>query len=417
MRATLVLLILLAGCTGELSIDTDGGASDGAMPGLDSGPAMDAAGTDSGPMGVDGGSPPVDAGPCAPGLAANFSITPIVGVASVRGAHAAATTGGGLAIAWPGSDGVHVTVIDGAARTLGSDTVVSGNAPWGVAVSGDDTAAVLVERGSDEMWLVGVAADGSTRFETRLLGGVPQDVTNNEWFGTGIRAGRLAWTGSQWAAYVTVQRLWPDGIAHYGDTLRFLDASGTAQGGGWGWGCSHSMEVGITHNGTRIGPVCVSDCFPDKGVFFNHRTELFNDPSGNCAGRIDTRLGGIAALSGGFLIAFATPYTRSSADVALIHVANDGTANPTAWLTSDSAADANVHIAPYGDGALVGWRAGGTDRLAAVDRLGAPILGPEDVPGAALGDASDFVRLSDGDAAWVTTMGSSLAMARVRACF
>ncbi len=416
MRASLLVTLFLAGCTGDLTVDLDGDAPDGATPPADSGPRMDAPRTDAGPDASD--PPPMfDAGPCSMGLADNFSITPIMGLPSARGAHAAASNTGGLAIAWPSGDGVLLTLVDGAARTLGAESVIPGIAPWGVAVSADDTVGVLVERGSDEMWLVGVSADGSTRFETRLLGGVSHDVTENEWFGTGIRAGRLAWTGSRWAAYVTVQRLWSDGVAHYGDTLRYLDAGGTAESGGWGWGCSHSMQVGITHNGTGIGPVCVSDCFPDKGVFFAHRTELFNDPSGNCGGRIDTRLGGIAALSDGFLVAFATPHMRSSADVALIHVANDRTASPTEWLTSDGAVDADVHIGPYGDGALVGWNGGGTDRLAAVDRTGSPILGPEDGAAAGLGDASDFVRLSDGDAAWVTPMGSGLAMARVRACF
>lgn len=67
-------------------------------------------------------------------------------------------------------------------------------------------------------------------------------------------------------------------------------------------------------------------------------------------------------------------------------------------------------------GAIVGGSAGGADRLTAVDRLGSPILGREDVTSAGLGDASDLVRLSDHDAPQVTRMGSSLAMARVRAC-
>lgn len=410
MRFPLALAISLTGCLGGLTIDLDAGAVDGATTGRDAAPM------DSGPIERDAGPPPVDAGPCETGLAANFSLSPIAALPPAA-VHAAATRTGGLAIAWASGDGVHLTRIDGAGRTLGADTIVPGNAAWGVAVSNDDSIGVIVDRGSDEMHLVAVGGDGSTLFDTLVIGGVPHDVTENEWFGTNIRAGRLAWTGTTWAVYVTVQRLWSDGIAHYGDTLRFYDSSGSTAGGGWGWGCSHSMEVGIVQNGAGTGPVCVSDCFPGKGVFFNHTTALFDDPSGNCGGRIDTRLGGIAAQSDGFLIAFATPYMRGSMDVALIHVANDQTPGPVQWLTTDATADANVHIAPYGGGALVGWNAGGTERLVAVDRGGSPVLGPEDVPGAGTADASDFVTLEGGDVAWVTRMGAGLAMARVRACF
>ncbi|MCB9597399.1 MAG: hypothetical protein H6719_32035 [Sandaracinaceae bacterium] len=413
----IAIALLLVGCTGELRLDDDGGgaAMDASRP-----PGTDAGSFDAGDVdaaGRDAGGPPpgLDAGPCAGGLVEDFSVTPIAGLPTSDGAHAAATPDG-LVVATSGASGVTLTWVDWTGATLGTASV-AGNRAWGVAADDGGAAGVLVDRSSDEMWAVVVERDGSPRFEQRLLGGVSHDVTNNEWFGTGIRAGRMTWTGSQWATYHTVQRLWNDGIAHYGDTLRFLDAStGAAAGGGWGWGCSHSMEVRIAQSATRTGPLCVSDCFPGKGVYFDHNTELFVDPSGNCAGRIDTRIGGIATQSGGFLASFSSPNGRSSADVALVAVGDDRRAMPPVWLTEDGTDDTDVHAARFGSGALVGWVAGGTDRLARVDASGAPVGAAVDVPGAGLARASDFVELDGGDVAWVTGAGSTLAIARVRAC-
>ncbi|MEZ4335846.1 MAG: hypothetical protein R3B82_04390 [Sandaracinaceae bacterium] len=404
------MAMMLGACTGDLHVDTDGGM-DGSSP-----PVRDGAtGGDAGDR--DGGGPPpgVDAGPCAGGLAEDFSITPIAGLSAGSGEVFAAAAGDGLVVATT-AGGVTLTWVDLAGATHGSASV-AGNRAWGVAADGGGGAGVLVDRAGDEMWAVVVESDGTPRFEERLLGGVPHDVTNNEWFGTGIRAGRIAWTGSQWATYHTVQRLWDDGIAHYGDTLRFLDATSGAQaGGGWGWGCSHSMDVRIVQGASRTGPLCVSDCFPGKGVYFNHRTELFADPSGNCAGRVDTQLGGIAPVSDGFLATFATPYGRSSFDVAVVHVADGGSVDAPVWLTDDGVDDANVHASAFGSGALIGWTAGGSDRLARVDASGAIVGAPADVAAAGLSGASDFAALPGGDVAWVTTMGGSLAIARVRTC-
>lgn len=409
-RLALLLALAVGGCTGDLRFDDDGGTMDGASPPRIDAAGTDAAGTDA--AGRDAGAPGIDAGPCAGGLLEDFSLTPIAGLGATA-AHAAATPDG-LVVA-TGAGSITLTWVDLAGATRASHTV-PGNAAWGVAADGTGAAGVLVDRESDEVWAVVVEPDGGTRFETRLLGGVPHDVTNNEWFGTGIRAGRIHWTGAQWATYHTVQRLWDDGIAHYGDTLRFLDAaSGAAGGGGWGWGCSHSMEVRLAQNAAGTGPLCVSDCFPGKGVFFAHRTELFVDPSGDCGGRIDTRIGGLAPVPGGFLATFSTPAGRSSYDVGLVRVGDDGSVGAPSWL-GEGADDTNVHATAFLGGALIGWTAGATDRLARVDASGAPIGAAVDVPGAGLAEASDFVALPGGDVAWITRMGGALAIARVRAC-
>lgn len=414
------VVVLVVGCTGEISGgDEDSGASRmdaGPLPpGSDAGDGSPDAGPGGGGTDAGPGMMGVDAGSCTGGLAEGLSTTPVSGLSGTA-VHAAATTTG-LVVVTGGGGALEVTELgfDGA---TGATHTVDGNRAWGIARADDGATGVLVDRASDELWAVVLEPDGSTRFEERLLGGVPHDVTENEWFGTGIRAGRMSWDGSRWVTYHTVQRLWDDGVAHYGDTLRFLDGSTGAQGGGggWGWGCSHSMEVGLAENASGTGAVCVSDCYPGKGVYFQHRTELFVDPSGNCAGRIDTRLGGIAATNDGFWIAFSTPHMRASADVALIHAGDDRSVGEPIWLTDDGAADADVHIAEFDGGALVGWTAEGTDRLVHVDAAGAVVEGPVDAPGAGMSGASDFVALPGGGVAWVSMSGGSATLGRVIPC-
>ena len=414
MRWWLSVVVLVVGCTGSI---TDGSGRDsgpgGSMDAGDAPPGTDAGdvqpGTDAGP-----GMMGFDAGSCAGGLVDGFSTTPVSGLGG-GAVHAAATATGLVVVTW-GGGGVTVTEL-GLDGSAGASHAVDGNRAWGIARADDGATGVLVDRASDELWAVVLEPDGSTRFEQRLLGGVSHDVTENEWFGTGIRAGRMSWDGAQWVTYHTVQRLWDDGVAHYGDTLRFLDATTGAQGGGgWSWGCSHSMAVGLAENASGTGAVCVSDCFPGKGVYFSHRTELFEDPSGDCRGRIDTQLGGIAPTGGGFLIAFATPHTRSGADVALVHAGDDRSVGEPIWLTDDAAADSDVCIAEFDGGALVGWSAGGVDRLAHVDASGAVVEGPVDAPGAGLSGASDFVALPGGGVAWVSVGGGSATLAQVYPC-
>jgi len=281
-----------------------------------------------------------------------------------------------------------------------------------------DTYGVIAARGSDALYFVGVGHDGAPRFSQRLLGEVPHDVTENEWFGALIRYGRLRFTGSEWAAYYTVNRLWSDGIAHYGDQLRTFGTDGAPRDTLWGWGCSHSMEVRLEHNGTRLGPVCASDCYPSKGVHFDHRTaQLYTDEAGsNCAGGYGTSLGGVVPMADGFWVSFTATDMRGSHDVALVHVGNDGRAGTLTWLTTDAVPDGSVHAARYGSGFVVAWSAGGTDRIARFDAAGTMMEGPLDLPAGDLGSASDFFVLEGGDVGWIAAPGGELALARLRAC-
>ncbi|MFO0711810.1 MAG: hypothetical protein U0353_18300 [Sandaracinus sp.] len=437
LRAALGLALLplgLVACDGTLHSSDDpdapGGGLDAASTidastiGLDAfGPDTDSVPpppTDTGtrPPTDTGTPPPFDGGPCAMGgLASGLTVTPVAGVTASPPLFGAPLTGGGVAAAFGGGSTTTIQVLAGDGAPFGSPISIDGGELWGFDAS-PDAYAVIVARGSDALYLVGVGHDGAPRFSQRLLGEVPHDVTNNEWFGALIRYGRLDFTGTEWAAYYTVNRLWPDGIAHYGDQLRMFSPAGEPTSTRWDWGCSHSMEVRIEHNDARLGPVCASDCYPAKGVHFDHRTaQLYTDEaSSNCMGGYGTSLGGVVPVSDGFWVTFTATDMRASHDVALVHVGNDGAVGTLTWLTTDGVRDSAVHAARYGSGFVVAWSAEGTDRLARFDASGAMVEGPIDVAGAGLGAASDFFVLEGGDVGWLTAPSGTLALARLRAC-
>lgn len=421
LASTPLLLVSLVSCDGVLS--TTGMADAAAPPSIDApGPGLDAPappGTDAPVLATDSGSPPpFDAGPCGSGdLASRLSVTRVTGVSARAPLFGTAMRGGGAAAAFGGGGGITIQTLAGDGSRFGAPLTVEGSEVWGFDTSAD-TFGVIAARGSDALYLVGVGHDGAPRFSQRLLGEAPHDVTNNEWFGALIRYGRLRYTGTDWAAYYTVNRLWPDGIAHYGDQLRTFGNDGAPRDTLWDWGCSHSMEVRIEHNGTRLGPVCSSDCYPSKGVHFDHRTaQLYTDEMGsNCAGGYGTSLGGVVPMTDGFWVSFTATDMRGSHDVAIARVGNDGRADAPIWLTTDAVRDGSVHAARYGAGFVVAWSAGSTDRIARFDAAGAMLEGPLDVPAADLGSASDFFVLEGGDVGWIAAPGGELALARLRAC-
>lgn len=374
----------------------------------------------------DGGGPDGGQG-CPASLAGRFALTPVVDTKATQQVFAAvlpAQEGAqGVLLAWAAQDGVHLTRTDAAFARVGKDVVVAGTAVYGLAAR-EGAYAALVSRGSDALYLVLVAQDGAVLRQQRLLGEVDHKVVNNEWFGTGIRAGRLIWTGAQWAAYFTVQRLWPDNVAHYGDTLRLHGADGAPASTVWGWGCSHSMEVGLAQRPGQLGAICASDCYPQKGVLFNHRTFLYGDSVANCAGKYGTHLGGLVALQDGFWAAFTAGEKRESADVALARIGADGKPGAPVWLSSDKVEDSAPRLARYGAELLVGYRAAGQtgsgagkDLFTRADLASGTAAGAgEALPGSDLGAASDFLSFANGDVGWAQRSAAGISVARVRAC-
>ena len=208
------------------------------------------------------------------------------------------------------------------------------------------------------------------------------------------------------------------GIAHYGDQLRLYEADGSSNSMVWGWGCSHSMEMKVSHNGDRLGPLCSSDCFPSKGVHFNHRGgELWPDEGGSdCRGQYGTSLGASVPVPGGFWMAFTATDDRDSHDVALAKI--DGTTPGTpVWLTADTVRDRNLRATNFDGDLVVAWDADATNQFVIADVAnGSVVQGPVSIPEADLGSSSDFFVYANGDVGWAQNAGGQVGLARLRAC-
>jgi len=404
------LLCLAAACDGEVpSTNRRAGPGDSGgdlpPPVLPDGSPPPTGGGDAG-----GGPPPPDDPPeeCDATDLSDAVVSSTVGTPGRNGEtelHAAATEDGGAVVAWAGSDGVHLTRVDRDGAPTGNDAVVSGVAAWAVAASEGQTG-VLVQRGEQTLALVVVGTSGETVLDHALIG---SGGRGGSW-GRYIRAARLRWVGSRWAAYFTVYE-----GGHYGDSLRYLARDGTEMEGGWDWGCSHSMDVRIGWDGSEVAPVCVSDCFPEKGVLVDARTMLFRDPTGDCSGGTSTSLGGVAPAGGGFLVGLESSYGRSSADVGVLSM-DGGGGGSVQWLTEDSASDTHLHLAPFGGALVAGWVAGGRTVLARLSATGTMQGSPEEVPGPTLEGASDFFLWANGDVGWAAPAGSDVEVARLRDC-
>ncbi|MBI2393865.1 MAG: hypothetical protein HYV09_30110 [Deltaproteobacteria bacterium] len=269
-----------------------------------------------------------------------------------------------------------------------------------------------MSRAPDYMTLLRTNAAGAVVNTQNLIGGGDHAKVGTEWFGEFAESGRLVATPTGFAAYFALHRRWPDGIGHQGDTLRLFDGSGNPVGAGWGWGCSHSLDQRLT-SGSRVGALCLSDCYPQKAIMLNHNETVVSDePSGNCAGGSSARLGGVGGDASGFVAAVLSREGRTSLDVKVVRIAG-GKASAT-WLTTTPEDESSLHLARFGGAWLAGWTAGGQKKLQRVDSTGAAAGAPETVT--APWPEHDFIGVAGGHTAWAAVEGGKLSVVRVRAC-
>ena len=408
----MIVLLLSPACSDDVGSEA---SSTSAASGAGAGAGGSGAGASGSGAGGPGGSTGSGGAPsCADALAGRTSVTTIdVTQAASKAIYAEGPAGG--VIAWSAPDGVHVTSLDAADGRVGEDIVIAGTEPFGVAVGPGGESVVLLSRPPDFMSFVRVDSAGAALAEVDLVGGGDHLQQGVEWFGEFARTGRLADRGDgTYAAYFALHRRWPDDIGHQGDTLRLLDANGGALGG-WDWGCSHSLDQRIASAAGQLGPICLSDCFPGKGIYFNHDdVEIVSDPAANCAGGASTVLGGVVPASeGGFWLSYGKLEGQSHA----MTLARLDQAGVVVSSSAIPAGDPAQHkLARYGGaGLLLGRGEGGSFVLEQRDGAGMPVGEPEIVPGLASPD-QDFVEHSAGDVVWAWAEGQTLKVARVRAC-
>jgi len=324
---------------------------------------------------------------------------------------------GSSRVAWnDGAGAARVTPLTAADTRAGADQVLE-NADMSGFVALPDGNAILGVRG-DAMVLWKLDTSGAVAFETPFVGNNSHTSDGDKWIDGWSDCGRLAWSGSRFAVYFGHTQNWGADGNHQGDLYTYVDPAGTDLGGGWSWGCSHSLEVRLAWNGADFGPVCLSDCYPTKGIHINGYwgSEISAEPSGNCSGGSAASLGGLAPVSDGFYLTFTSPEGRSSADVVLVHVTAGGTVGSKIYLTDTAGVEeTGAKLAAYGGNLLAAWMAGSSATFAVVDGSGAILEGPETL-GVAFDPHDDFINFADGAVGWAMGSGSQLSIARLGLC-
>ncbi len=294
--------------------------------------------------------------------------------------------------------------------------MVAGSGVLGFA-AGPNEFGLLVPRPPDQLVLVRIGATGGSLPETVLIAGGDHAVVGVEWFGEFALTGRLVRNPNGYSAYSALHRRWPDLIGHQGDQLREVRDDGTVSAE-WTWGCSHSGDQRLFRSAAGLAPICQSDCYPVKGILFNHNGPIISsEPTGNCAGVYGGELGGIAAADGGFWFDYASKEGRPNEDVALVQLSASGTVLSRRWITQTAADESRPQLANF-DGALAaGWLAGGERWVQRFDATGAAVGSAETLTASApFPTDSDWVSQSNGDVVWAFAQGGALQVARLRAC-
>ncbi len=390
---------------------SDGGASDTSTP------AIDGTVTDGAP--VDTKKPELDVGACTAALSFVDVTLP---QPAQRPFYAAAAPSGETVFAW--SDGsVHVRRVDVTGATSGLDATIAGEGVHGLAVTADG-AALLVARAPDVLAFVRVDAAGAVKADKELTGKSDHATVGSEWYDYNgsffADGGRLFWNGTAYVANFPIYRRWPDMIAHTGDTLRHLGRDGVASGGGWSWGCSHSLDVRLAKSGDSEGVVCLSDCYSQKAILWHNSTVIPPEPTGNCSGTSQAALGGLVAVSDGFWLTYISPTGRQARDVALVKLGKDGKPGTPTWLTTGAADDhsSGAHLAPFAGGLLATYAKGGKSWVLRISLDG----GAAGTPGTAtelaaeFADKDDFFAWPNGDVGWVHPFAAMMRVYRYRAC-
>jgi len=300
---------------------------------------------------------------------------------------------------------------DGHVSTVSGSSIITtynfaGNRVRGLVAHTDGTYAVLLKSGAT-LSLSKRAANGSAIWTTNLNSTIAEDSSS-------LGDHRLTYGGGFYAAYWAVHGISGNYDGHEGDQLTFVNDSGAIQGGGWNWGCSHSMAelVGYHSNDAGFTSFCSTDCYPDPpGLKMNRSTSIYQG-DGNCRGLGSVQFGQMAEAETGWKILFNAQDTVGSVAFGIgLATVVSGQSPSIVWLTATSGTDErDPAMARIGSGTperfLVGWRtaSNGAFHVGVIDSSGGFLEGPEQMtssgPGWGTRDDS-FQATPVGEVVWI----------------
>lgn len=355
----------------------------------------------------------------------------------------AAAPDGHLAVAWQGSDGIHVTPLNGSGQRTGSDTVVPTAKEVGGLVALNDGFALLTRLPDTNKWGDTAAYLLRYRGTARLWAAKLTGTASNDT--APVLDGALRWNGSRFGAYFVVHGAGGFADGHYGDKLVYVDASGNRLSGGWDWGCSHNEGIALwpTSSGA-FASLCGDDWrsgffvstaigAPDQAPVIERLQcwagycggvlgGLVRSPSGRYATAYTSRGDASAAKNpqdtSGRGWTVTSKWNTHQVAVSFLSSASTPSGSPV-YLTTDTADDhVDARIAPYGaHDFLVSWEtithptcAAGTctgtfagTHLRVIDQNGRFVTADQVVQAPIAGDVAV---LPNGSLAWAGPSGS-----------
>ncbi len=280
-------------------------------------------------------------------------------------------------MAWPASDGIHVTPLTSAGKRSGADTVVKGAKEVGGLVAHDDGFALLTRVADSNKWKETAAAivrytGGKKTWSTKLTGTASHDTAP-------LLDGQLTWNGTKYGAYFVVHGAGGFADGHFGDKLSYVSAKGKKR----------QHNEGVALHPEKTGAF-TSLCFDDwrSGLFVStgigapdtapvvQREQCW---AGYCGGTFAGRTGDLVKSSTGrYATAFASRGAASAAknpddasgrgwtvkpktsthQVAVVFLKNRNAGPGKAIYLSNTKGTehVNVRLAPYGkDRLLLSW--------------------------------------------------------------
>ncbi len=340
---------------------------------------------------------------------------------------AAPRVDGSLALAFHDGNGHAVVQRVTAAGVLqGAVVEVAGQELRGFAVVDDVArnvfAALLVAR-PPQMVVVLVNASGGVVRETPLVGTVDQSMEGARWIDSWGFEGRAAVVatanGFNVGAYHGQSGNFGAMGNHQGDRFDVVDQDGQVNTQ-WNWGCSHSVDVRLVVQGGNFVPVCLSDCYPVKGIqqyggSGRNTTLLVDDPDGNCAGSASAHLGSVASMANGVWVSFTSANMRASQDMGVVFLSSSTQAGTPIFLTSDAEHDSAPHVVAYGSNMLAVWQTSAGARMAILDATGAVVSAAQPV-NARFRAVEDFQVDAQGNVVWATVGQAAQSLDVHRVC-
>jgi hypothetical protein len=286
-------------------------------------------------------------------------------------------------VAWPASDGIHVTTLTAAGTRSGPDTVVKGAKEVGGLVAHNSGFALLTRVPDSNKWGETAAAlirykNGSRTFTKKLTGTASHDTSP-------VLDGQLKWNGSKYGAYFVVHGAGGFADGHFGDKLTYISSGGEKLSGGWDWGCSHNEGIALhpektgaftslCHDDWRSGLMVSTGIGAPGNAPVVQREQCW---AGYCGGTYAGRTGEIVknATTGRYATAYASRGAASAkknpkdssgrgwtvtpkwkthqVTVAFLKNRSTVSGKPIHLTAAPGTEHVNVHIAPHGKNKLL----------------------------------------------------------------